>query len=285
MSRWKHIMKACPFEESRLLRWKPPHIVSLKYDGDRSWNDGHPSGSTLLTSEGNIRSSVPHINLEIDELRFANLPLDGEMYSHELYLEGGHELIHSIASRTVNLHPRHKEMQFHVFDLKIPDMSFAERLHLLTEASKAFKKYLIFAPIWICHTLDEVKHAYDKAIEWKYEGIVIREHNAFYDSDKHSTHMMKFKPKKKDEYEIVGWKEEVSIDGDPKGRIGSLILSSKLGEHFSVGAGLDANQKDYLWSIRDRLVGNKAIIHFQHLTQKKIPKGTFDIEIPGILTH
>ena len=93
---------------------------------------------------------------------------------------------------------------------------------------------------------------------------------------------MKFKPKKKDEYMILGWNEEIDKDGNPKGRIGSLVLSSQKGDVFSVGAGLDSQQKDYLWEIRDSIPGHVAIVHFQHLTNAQIPKGTFDIEIPGL---
>ena len=90
---------------------------------------------------------------------------------------------------------------------------------------------------------------------------------------------MKLKPKKKDEYKIIGWNEEISVEGTPKGRIGSLIMSSQAGDEFAVSAGLDSEEKDRLWKIRDLLPGRTAIVHYQHLTNRKVPSGSFNVEV------
>lgn len=277
--RWKGIMKCYPFTEERLARWTPPYIVQIKYDGDRGKAYPHDSGYLLVTSEENPVFSVPHITqvLKSSGLR---LTLDFEFYNHELFLEGGHELIHSIVSRTVNLHPRYKEMEIHVFDLD-NEKTQMERLVALARLKEKRIPGVVISPYWICETLDEIKEVYDKVINEGYEGIIIRHIYNSYER-KRSTFLMKFKPKKKDEYDILGWNEEVDKDGNPKGRIGSLVLSSQKGDVFSVGAGLDAVQKDHLWEVRNSIAGHRAIVHFQHLTNSQIPKGTFDIEIPGL---
>lgn len=277
--RWKGIMKCYPFEEKRLAKWQPPYIVQPKYDGDRCRNEPLETSSILLTSEENIFYSVPHINEQLDKSGLSNTPWDGELYNHKVHEEGGHELIHSIVSRTVNLHSRYKEMNFHIFDIKYPGMSQMERLSTLNKlASSTLPPNIRVAPYWICETLDEIKKVYDTLIYRKYEGIVIRHlHNTY--EERRSTLLMKFKPKRTDTYKIVGWKEEVSISGVPKGRIGSLILSSQDGDEFGVSAGLDGDEKAKLWDIRDTLAGKTAIVHYQHLTNKNIPKGTFDIEV------
>jgi len=103
--------------------------------------------------------------------------------------------------------------------------------------------------------------------------------------ERRSTYMMKFKPKKTDTYIAIGWKEECTMDGVPKGRVGSIICSSQDGEEFAIGAGLDDEQKARLWLFQDDIAGCDVIVHYQHLTNKKIPKGSFDLEIPelGIL--
>jgi len=286
MSKRQGIMLAYPFEETRLAKWSPPYIVQPKLDGDRCWNQAddlepYKVRCDLITSEGNIYQSVPHIGRELEASRFRMLPLDGELYNHELYLEGGHELIFSIVSRTVNLHPRHSEMEFHIFDFKTTEYAQAERLHYLQEMEHDFPPHVKLVPMRIAYTLDDVKRIYDEFIEMQYEGIVVRNVEAMY-IERRSIYMMKFKPKKSDTYRIVGWKEETSIDGIPKGRIGSLVLSSGLGDTFSVGAGLDSIQKEYLWDIRDDIPGKDATVFYQHLTNKKIPKGSFDIIIPEL---
>ena len=276
--RWTGIMKAYPFEEKRLAKWQPPYIVQPKYDGDRCSNTPLSNAPLLLTSEENPFFSVPHINKQLINTGHFMFPLDGELYNHDIYLEGGHELIHSICSRTVNLHPRFKEMNFYVFDVKYYHMMQMKRMLDLSKLSYGFGPNVILAPFWICETLDDIKGVYDRLIKERYEGIIIRHVGGNY-QEKRSTFIMKFKPKKKDIYNIVGWREEVSAEGTPKGRIGSLIMSSQHGDEFGVSAGLDFDEKDRLWKIRDQLAGKQAIVRYQHLTNRKIPKGTFDVEV------
>jgi ATP-dependent DNA ligase len=198
--------------------------------------------------------------------------LDGELYCHGLSFE---EII-SITSRTVNLHPDHKKIQFHVFDI-VNDQPQMKR-SLIIENLRRLNPHIVVAPFWLCSDLDDVKQTYDKIISLGYEGIIVR-HNLGPYEVKRSLWVMKFKPKKFDTYKIVGWKEEVSINGTPKGRIGSIVMSSQAGDEFAVSAGLDDEKKAKLWLIRDELAGRNAIVHYQHLTDKKIPKGSFNIEV------
>jgi ATP-dependent DNA ligase len=274
--RWKGIMKCVPFEEKRLAKWQPPYIVQPKLDGDRCRNLPLGDHSVLLSSEENIFYSVPHINQQLVNLSLHRIELDGELYNHDIHAEGGHELIHSICSRSMNLHERYDDMEFWIFDIKVRGISQMERIHMLNKLQSS--QNVRISPYWICDTLDDIKRVYDSLVDKGFEGIVVRHLYNIYE-DKRSTLLMKFKPKKTDIYSIIGWKEEVSIDGTPKGRIGSLILSSQNGDEFGVSAGLNSLEKDQLWLIRDQLKGKKAIVHYQHLTNNNIPKGTFDIEV------
>lgn len=285
MSR-RGIMLFSPFEEKRLAKWKPPYIVQPKYDGDRCRNLPLQNTPMLLTSEENPYFSVPHINKQLINTGHFRIPLDGELYNHNLFLEGGHELIHSIASRTINLHPRHKELDFVIFDIQQSDILQMERIINLVAISKSFGVNIKLAPFWICNTLNEIKKIYDKLVKMKYEGIVIRHLQGTYlireGKAPRTTFGMKFKPKQKDTYKIVGYKEEHTIDGIPKGIVGSIICSSNDGDEFGVSAGLDNQQRWELWQVRDKIAGCMATIHYQHLTNKKIPKGSFDIQIPEL---
>ncbi len=274
--RWKNIMKCYPFEEKRLAKWHPPYICQPKFDGVRCRAiplQTGPKGNEylLVSSEENIIYSVPHINEELSGFELKD-ELDGELYFHGMSFE---EIL-SITSRTVNLHIDYRMMKFHIFDIVNEEPQMQRILKL--EELRGLSRVLPIAPFWLAESLDEVKHIYDKLIALKYEGIIIRHFQNIYEC-KRSTYMMKFKPKKKDEYKIIGWKEEISKDGIPKGRIGSLIMSSQEDEEFSVSAGLDGDEKDRLWNIRNLLSGKSAIVHYQHLTDKKIPKGTFNVEV------
>ena len=88
--------------------------------------------------------------------------------------------------------------------------------------------------------------------------------------------MMKWKPRKSDSYPIVGYVEEVSIDGIPKDALGALICKcEKSLETFNVGSGsfLTREGRIELWNKRDDLIGKRAVIKYQELTDtKKIPR-------------
>jgi ATP-dependent DNA ligase len=273
--RWKNIMKAYPFEEKRLASWTPPYIVQPKYDGVRCRAvpiaGAHSEGCLLLSSEENIIYSVPHLNQIIGGLGI-RAELDGELYCHGMSFED----ILSITSRTVNLHSDRGKIQFHCFDVvnKEPQM----KRSLIIENLRGLNPHIAVAPFWLCSTLDDVKETYDRVIKLGYEGIIVRNSMGPYEY-KRSLWVMKFKPKKQDTYKIVGWKEEVSINGTPKGRIGSIVMASQSGDEFAVSAGLDDDKKARLWNIREELAGKDAIVHYQHLTNKKIPKGSFNIEV------
>ena len=263
--RWKGIMKCVPFEEKRLMKWKPPYIVQPKYDGVRCRavhvTTGHSGDEyILLSSEENIIYSTPHINNILRKLQL-RAELDGELYCHGKTFE---EIV-SITSRTVNLHPEHESISFHVFDVvnKEPQM----RRTLLTDSLRGIHPLIKVAPFYLCETLDDIMRAYDRILNDGYEGIIVRNFLAPY-VRKRSTMVMKFKPKKEDIYEIVSVAEEISINGTPKGTLGAIICRGNEGSTFSVGTGFSRAQREDLWKTAEVLPGKFIRVQYQHLTNK-----------------
>lgn len=275
--RWKGIQKCVPFEEKRLAKWKPPYIVQPKLDGVRCRAIPIQTGMKgneyiLLSSEENLIRSVPHINEELSNLKL-RAELDGELYIHNASFE---EIV-SITSRTVNLHPDYRRMQFHIFDIVNDQMQM--RRQLLVESLRGLSHWLPIAPFWLCESLEDVMRAYDKLIELGYEGIIVRHTQAPYEK-KRSTWVMKFKPKKEDIYEIISVTEELSIEGTPKGSLGALVCASGDGGTFSVGTGFKEDERRALWLIRDQLPGRIARVKYQHLTAgKKVPRFPVFVEV------
>lgn len=275
--RWKNIMKCVPFEERRLLKWQPPFIVQPKYDGVRC--RAIPSslenvGYLLVSSEENIIYSVPHINRMLGDLKL-RVELDGELYWHGKSFEE----IYSITSRTTNLHPDFLNIQFHVFDIvnELPQM----KRTILLESLKGIHRHLRVAPFWLCEDLDEVTRTFDVLVQDGYEGIIVRNFEAPYER-KRSTWVMKFKPKKSDEYVICGYEEEISKDGIPKGRLGALWCESGDGEKFKVGTGFNDEQRMKLWDIRGLLNGMTCKVKYQHITSGRgVPRFPVFMEIVG----
>lgn len=274
--RWKNCMKAYPFSEKRLAKWQPPYIVQPKYNGFRCRAIPlvtGPKGNEylMLSSEENVFYSVPHLNDALSNIGL-KCELDGELYCHGMSLED----INSISSRTVNLHQHYKDLEYHIFDMVIEEPQM--RRLVLIDGLKNLHPKIKVSPFWLCENLDEVKKIYDKIIKLGYEGIIVRHFTGAYET-KRSTMLMKFKPKKHDSYKIIGWNEELTMEGAPKSRIGSLTMSSQAGDEFSVSAGLDFNEKARLWEIRDSLAGKTAIVHYQHLSNRRVPTGAFNVEV------
>lgn len=270
--RWKGIMKCYPFEEKRLAKWRPPYIVQPKYDGFRCRVVPTEGGNLLLSSEENVFYSVPHLNEMFNRLSLG-YELDGELYCHGMDFDS----LSSIVSRTVNLHPDHKLIKFHCFDI-INEFDQISRL-LEIEKLRSLSDNLVVAPFWMCESLDEIMRAYDEIIEAGFEGIIVRHLDAPYQR-KRSTWVMKFKPKKEDEYEVIGFQEEFSVEGTPKNSLGALICKSGDGNIFNVGTGFSRDQRDYLWSIREELPSKTARLQYQHLTSgKKVPRFPVFMEI------
>ena len=263
---WKNIMKAYPFEEKRLSTWQPPYIIQPKYDGVRCRAVKVNNGATiLLSSEENIYFSVPHINEELDKLSFTEL--DGELYHHGMTFEE----IFSITSRSQNLHPDYKRIQFHCFDIVNEKPQF-ERILEIERLKQLNLKTVVVAPFWIAQTFEEVMKTYNELISFGYEGMIIRHFQCPYER-KRSRFVMKFKPKKKDAYEIISYGEELSINGVPKNRLGFLVCQSGDGNLFNVGSGFTERQRIELWERRDELPGKTAIVEYQHITPgRKVPR-------------
>ena len=264
--RWKNIMKAYPFEEKRLQKWSPPYIIQPKYDGIRCRAVRTKNGFLLLSSEENIVFSVPHINNALKIQVPQNIEeSDGELYCHGMTFD---EII-SITSRTVNLHPDYKKMQYHIFDI-VNEENQSKRL--ITLAKLDLKNPLIISPYWLANSLEEIMQIYNELISMGYEGIIVRHFLNIYER-KRSTFMMKFKPKKSDTYKIVGFKEEYSISGEPKNSLGSLICLSGDGNIFHVGSGFTQEERKNLWKSRDKLIGKKCKVEYQHITSgKQVPR-------------
>lgn len=264
-TRWKNIMKAYPFEEKRLAKWSPPFIVQPKYDGIRCRAIPIAGGKFVLVSSGEeIITAVPHINEALVKLR-AGVELDGELYCHGLPLEK----INGICTpQRKTPHPEVLSIEYHVFDyapMEAEDNTpMFERLHYL-QHNFIESRYLKLSPYFMCDSLEQVVGKFRKLVDEGYEGIIVR--NAFWPYERRrSTGVMKFKPKRSDIYEIVSFEEEHTVEGVPKGVLGTLVCASGDGSTFRVYSGLSDDDRAKWWKIRELLPGMSVKVGYQHLT-------------------
>jgi len=279
MPKRQGIQLCYPFEEKRLEKWDPPYLVQPNGERCRALKVVGTDGVKLLndwllfSSECNFFTSVPHINKALEKLD-PSLELDGELYLHGMDFSD----IHSIVGRTVNLHPEHEQMEYHIFDIVSNEPQY-KRHQRLDKLKSIIKPPLKIVPTYGAVSLEDVMQMYDHILSQGYEGIIVRHIDSIYQR-KRSRYVMKFKPKKDDWYRIVGYKEEVSIDGIPKGRLGSLECQGNDIDTFFVGSGLTDDLRETLWRERESLIGNLCHVQYQNITSGKgVPRFPIFVEI------
>lgn len=275
MSLWTRrvgIQLAYPYEKKRLTKYGRPLLVQPKLNGERCRAILKRNTITLLSSEENEITTLPHIPKSLACLTFAHLELDGELYCHGMSKQ-------QIGSYIRRKQPKEgfEQINFHVFDLVDESVCQLERLALF---------YQYIAP-HLTHPVETHRVEDDASIQillthymsLGYEGVIVRNPLAKYQR-KRTTDMMKWKPRGKDSYLIVGYKEEIDIYGTPKGTLGSLLLESD-GERFSVGSGsyFTRSAREQLWTIRETLPGKYATVKYPELTDRGIPNHPVIVEI------
>lgn len=193
------------------VRWNQavaqPKLDGLRLTvGNRFVPGGYVEGEfEMLTRKGEVYQ-VPHLIKPCDILlREVNklmdnrcLALDGEVYIHGLPLQ-------QIVSRA----KKYKEgltdeLEFHVFDLVIPGMTFLERHTFLQKAINACDYDMIKSvPRFVCNDEDDLKYLHGRFSEAGYEGVMIRHADSQYAIAQRSADLFKYKEFYDDEFQIV----------------------------------------------------------------------------------
>ena len=280
MSRRKNVMLCYPFEEKRLYKWGFPVYVQPKYDGIRCRALIKSDGVHLLSSEENsLNFAVPHIA----DLLWAHrntfifrgiFELDGELYNHE----ESFETITSITSRTKERHPDYESMQFYIFDHVCDQTPYYDRrADIVSCLDHCDSHWLQKTPTLLAHNLAQIEEALDLLMANDYEGLIAR-HTSYPYERKRSTGIMKWKPRKSDQYTIVDYTEEIDIHGEPKDRLGAFFVRDESNNIFKVGTGFSDQQRVAYWDQVDNLIGKGCIIKYQHTTEKGVPRfPVFDV--------
>jgi len=260
----RDIMLARKVTDSLVAKMGREFIVQPKIEGVRCRAVFHKTGVTLFSSQGNEFVTVPHIVNDLLELDRGHIQeLDGELYVHGWPFQD----IISVVKRKV-MHPDFFRIEYHIFDY----VSHEPQIDRLTYLQKKLKPTGALKRVdsTTC-TLAELQSYYEIFLNQGYEGIVLRAPFAPYER-KRTSNLLKLKPKKRGWFPIIGYAEEISIHGEPKGTLGALICEAD-GESFRVGSGplFTKNSRVILWEVRDELIGKTARVKYQGLTLRGVP--------------
>ena len=272
------VMLAKHYEARLLQRFKPPYILQPKLNGLRCRAVPRPDGKgyMLLTSSAQQAVGTPHLVEQMNRSSRPELEIDGEFYIHGEPLR----YIQGIVKRTVNLHPDSELMNFHVFDV-ISEAKQTVRLDLLKSIKFEQSPNIIKVPSHFVQSYEEIIDVLALYFAEGYEGIIIRDAWAYYERKK-SFNLLKLKPEEDDFFIIVGYKEEVSIDGDLKGRLGSVWCEDHNGVRFYVGSGFDAEEREALWEDKENLINKICHVKYTELRENGKPTEAVVIDILNI---
>jgi DNA ligase-1 len=225
----------------------------------------------LYTRNGKEVVGFEHIVDELNSLGTYDL-IDGELYSPEIPFQE----IQGYVMRKKNVVEEDKKKIFYnIFailgndgDSDIDTPTMVNLLDALREHSKKYK-YLRFVEYRIIKNDFEKIKALDKLwVAEGYEGVMLRSMDVVYDW-KRSDALVKFKSFKEEDLEIV---DAIEGSGKYKGMLGAFLCRGKVEGHkveTECGSGFSDEQREEFWRNRKQMVGLKAEIKYQGLTDDK----------------
>ena len=190
---------------------KYPALAQPKLDGHRCISMyNRETGTTLWSRTRKPIKSVPHINKAMDALGLGH-EWDGELYNHDY-----HNNFEELSSKIRQEEPAEgcEIIQYHIYDIPIPNMTNFERYQLLRNINTEG------TPIHIVETIvvkdeDELMLAFEHFLTEGYEGCMVRNMDGLY-VNKRSYDLLKIKEFDDSEFKIIGVK--VGTKGSMAGR-------------------------------------------------------------------
>jgi DNA ligase-1 len=229
----------------------------------------------LYTRNGKEVVGFDHIVKELTPLGDYDL-IVGELYSPDIPFQE----IQGYVMRNKNVVEEDKRKIFYnIFAMLKPKLTTAEMvenieaLSLTREFVKGKMKtpweYLRFVDYEIIdNDFDKIKELDSKYVAEGYEGVMLRSMDVVYDW-KRSDALVKYKSFKEEDLLIV---DAVEGTGKYKGMLGAFVCEGKVEGHkvkTECGSGFNDEQRVEFWKNRKEMIGLKAEIKFQGLTDDK----------------
>ena len=269
-------MLASPAED-HLIQW--PVLASAKLDGVRAIVRGGVVLSRAL-------KPIPNKNVQ---KRFSHLEhFDGELI---VGASNDPDVLRTTTSGVMRV-DGDPEVSFHVFDhVAAVDTPFIQRYGELEKVIKPSDTYVV--PQYELASSFELAAFENDALNQGYEGVMLRRPDAPYKfgrSTAREGYLLKVKRFRDDEFEIVGFEEEMFNANEattselgrtkrsshkankiPKGRLGALVL--KYGDTtFNCGTGFNDAERERIWAERESYLGKLAKIKYFAHGIKDVPK-------------
>ena len=241
-------------DHAKKVNW--PAALQPKLNGMRMLFDGE-----VGWSRGN-KDIIPEV---IEHLRFplGDIILDGEL------ILPGNQLLQETMKAAKKYRPGvSDQLQYHVYDIIDPDMTFAERFAALREIVKHAPANVILVPtVEVRDELEVMTRHKDYVQTDGFEGSMIRTMDSKYEINKRSYSLLKLKDFTDDEFKIL---EVIEGEGSDRG-LAIFVLDNGHGQVFNCRPeGTQENRAD-LFKDKKSLVGKYLTVRYFELSKDKVP--------------
>jgi DNA ligase-1 len=217
--------------------------------------------------------TIPHIVEALENCRWNTLDyrFDGELYNHD-YRENFEELTSLITPDEPK--EGHEVIQYHVYDLALPNLTNYERYLILEGMRPHFEN----SPVHIVETRivnnkEELMQAYEDFMEQGYEGDIVRNMDGKY-VYKRSYDLQKIKIFDDDEFRIVDIK--VGTKGSMAGKAVFICERTREDQLLPEGVTFDCKLKGDMGKLKEYaddpslVIGKIVTVQYQGYTKKNM---------------
>ena len=241
-------MLATPYKDS-LVRGAE-NFVQPKLDGHRCLINADGAYSR----RGKVIETIPEILADLDIPE--GMTLDGELYYHGVPLQ-------TIASWAKRRQADTLKLEYHVYDIMLPDTTYLERLLLLQLSVKETDKIKLVKTARHNKDIDPMEYcAYYKGLG--YEGGILRLGESRYEVGRRSKSLIKLKSRYDEEFECI------DVIPSREG-LGILVLKTKEGKEFKTLAPGDNYTKKKTLDEKVKYIGKFVTCEFADWTIEKKP--------------
>lgn len=203
--------------------------VSEKYDGVRSYWDGKQ-----LWTRGGERVMAP----AWFTAPLPRVPMDGELWTARGHFARAVSIVRS--QRPVD--SAWREMRFMVFDLPAAPGDFSTRLAALRKLLPITNAaWIVPVPQQRATTHEALQALMEKTVRMGGEGLMLHRGGSLYKAERNGD-LLKVKPYDDAEARVLGY---VQGKGRHGGRMGALLVETRDGIRFKLGAGFSDAQRDH----------------------------------------
>lgn len=267
-----------------------PATAQVKLDGFRAIAYRDETGTLqFLTRNGNGLNHLTHIYNTVDEILPDGILLDGELYAHGFSFQQASSWIKRYQADSGRL-------RYVLFDYVLLNSPLAvqpwsarevnlirfrkeltrRQLDIRTDGNP---KLIHLCPAKVVNSMNDINAFHDKAIEFKYEGLVIRNGSGLYRFGKRSKDLIKFKKFDDDEFTVVGVRagkgkfEDKAVFSFSGLYEGSLV-------HFDATPEGTSESRAYYLKNASRYIGKQLTVKFFGRSDAGIPRFPVVIKIP-----